>query len=186
MKTIKIYPEFLLVAFPSQVIYELVSQWKQMVKSEIGEFASWDSKAHVTIAFFWNHKELDLYVPRIRAFCKLVIPTEVTFNKFVYGKETFLIEPDNFSKKIINGVIRGLHRHIDKKGSKPSAHISIGRELNEDYIPIASELLKDIEVRLEFPFKNLHLLRFSSETGHYSDTVEIFEFTGKEQPNLFS
>lgn len=183
---IKTYPELLLVAYPPQLWIDLIAQWKQMLKNEIGGFASWNSKAHITIAFCWNQSAVDHYIPRIRTFCKFAVPAEVIFDKLVYGDETFLIEPKEVSKKYINNFIRDLHKHINKKGKRPSAHISIGRELSDVYIPIAKEIFKDEEINLKFPFAGLHLLKFNSETGHYSDIIETFEFTGKQQPDLFS
>lgn len=181
----KSFPEYSLVAFPALPHIELVKYWKRILKDKIDWFASCDSKAHVSIMEFQDATKLEHYRRCIRTYCKTVVPTEVTFNKFTFGNGTFFIQPDRFSNDCINKVIRELHIAIDKNGQKPSAHMSIARKLSPDKMQITSEMFKTVTVNFSFLFDALHLRKFSAETGQYSEIVEVFYFSGKTQPTLF-
>ena len=64
-----------------------------------------NSEAHVTITEIWDNAKLKLYLPRIKSFCQMAIPSDVTFNKLVFGTQTFFIEPDKFSKIYLNNLL---------------------------------------------------------------------------------
>lgn len=180
------FAEFSLVAFPNPTQTEAIALWKKLLKKLIGPFTSWDSKGHQTIAQFWNEKELLHYLPRIRTFCNLVIPTEVTFDDFVFGNKTFFISANKASKFYLNNLIKNFHIHLSKKNQGIQAHISIARELDTNQMDIAKELFKNTSVNFKFMCKELHLRKYNPNTKQYSDSIEIFELTGKPQPDLFS
>ena len=185
MKSELNFPEYSLVALlPTKQSWR-IKGYKQKLGSEINKFKGYNTEPHVTVAEFWNLIELEHYIHRLRTFCRLVCPIDVVFNRFVFGTETFFIGPDDLSKRHINQIIRDLHFHIDKKGHKPSAHISIARQIQPHQMKAGFEMFKDIEVDIRFLFGSLYLRKFRLETKQYSEIIEVFPFSGKPLPTLF-
>lgn len=177
--------KYSLVIFPLPIQSEAIQSLKLKLREKIGWYSSCNAAAHVTVIEFWDETELNLYLPKIRQFCKTVTPQSVTFNSFNnFGAHTFYLEPTPPSEKYLNKLIKNLHAFLNLKTSA-KAHMSIGRKLGAENIKAAYSLFRHSEVNFEFNCDSFHLREFNNQTQQYSTIIEKIYFEGKSLPNLF-
>ena len=73
-------PLYSLVIFPYPEQSTLIKSYKQLLKNHVGWFGSANAAGHITIINFENELSLQLYLDRIREFCKSVVTQKVTLN----------------------------------------------------------------------------------------------------------
>lgn len=73
-------PLFSLVIFPTIEQQNLIASYKNLLKENIGWYASANSTAHITIINLENEFLLELYINQIEDYCKTIIPKKVKFN----------------------------------------------------------------------------------------------------------
>ncbi|MDR6846244.1 2'-5' RNA ligase family protein [Flavobacterium granuli] len=174
MKKIPLYS---LVIFPNSEQSTLIKSYKELLKNHIKWFGSANSMAHITVINFENELSLQLYIDRVREFCKTAIQQKVTLNAWdSFGEETFFIAPDQTSKHYLNNLIIDLHLYLGFKIKNAHAHLSIARGLDEKKMKTAYELFKNIPINLKFNCNSFYLRRFNYQTQQYSDIVEKIDF----------
>jgi hypothetical protein len=133
--------------------------------------------AHITVINFENELLLQLYIDRVREFCKTAIQQKVTLNSWgSFEEHTFFIAPDQPSQHYLNSLILDLHQYLGFKIKNANAHLSIARRLDAKKMEIAYELFKNIPINLQFNCDSFYLRRFNDQTQQYSDIIEKIDF----------
>lgn len=174
MKKIPLYS---LVIFPNSEQSTLIKSYKQLLKNHIKRFGSVNSMAHITVINFENELLFQLYIDRIREFCKTAIQRKVTLNSWgSFGEKTFFIAPDQPSQLYLNNLIIDLHLYLGFKIKNAHAHLSIARGLDTKKMETAYELFKNMPINLQFNCDSFYLRRFNNQTQQYSDILEKIDF----------
>jgi hypothetical protein len=170
-------PLFSLVIFPTPEQTALVKSYKELLKSHINWFGSFNAAAHITVIQFDDEFSLTLHIDQIRDFCKTAIAKNVTLNNWnSFGDRTFFISPNEESQLYLDQLIIDLHQFIGFKIKNTHAHLSIARGLDAGKMQIAYELFQNIKVNLEFNCNAFYLRKFNEQTKQYSDIVETIPF----------
>ena len=171
-------PLFSLVIFPTPEQTALVKSYKELLKSRIGWFGSFNAAAHITVIQFDDEFSLNLHIDQIREFCQTAKAENVTLNNWnSFGDRTFFISPNHQSQQYLDQLIVDLHHYIGFKAKNIHSHLSIARSLDAGKMKIAYELFQDIRVNLEFSCNAFHLRKFNNQTKQYSDIVEVIPFS---------
>lgn len=174
MKKIPLYS---LVIFPNSEQSTLIKSYKQLLKNHIKRFGSVNSMAHITVINFENELSLQLYIDRIREFCKTAIQQKVTLNSWgSFGEKTFFIKPDETSQQYLDNLIIDLHLYLGFKANNIHAHLSIARGLDAEKMKTAYELFRNTPINLQFNCDSFYLRRFNNQTQQYSDILEKIDF----------
>ena len=169
-------PLFSLVIFPNSEQSTLIKSYKQLLYNRIGWFGSFNAVAHITVINFENELSIQLYLGKIREFCKTATPQKVTLNAWdSFGEKTYFITPDGASQQYLDNLIMDLHLYLGFKIQNAHAHLSITRGLDAKKIKIAYELFKNTPIDLQFNCDSFYLRRFNEETKQYSDIIEKIE-----------
>lgn len=170
-------PLFSLVIFPNSEQSTLIKSYKQLLKNHIGWFGSANAAAHITVINFENELSLQLYLDRIREFCKNAIPQKVTLNAWdSFGEKTFFVSPDQNSQQYLDNLIMDLHLYLGFKIQNVRAHLSIARGLNPEKMKKAHELFGNTPINLQFKCDSFYLRKFNKQTQQYSDIIEKIDF----------
>ncbi|WP_281297208.1 2'-5' RNA ligase family protein [Flavobacterium limnophilum] len=170
-------PLFSLVIFPNSEQSTLIKSYKQLLKNHVGWFGSANAAAHITVINFENELSLQLYLDKIREFCKSVVPQKVTLNAWdSFGESTFFITPDKTSQQYLDSLIVDLHQYLGFKIKNVHAHLSIARGLDAKKMKTAYELFRNTPINLQFNCDSFHLRRFNDQTKQYSDIIEKINF----------
>jgi len=170
-------PLFSLVIFPNPEQSTLIKSYKQLLKNNIGWFGSANAAAHITVINFEDELSLQLYLDRIREFCKTAVPQKVTLNAWdSFGEKTFFITPDETSQEYLDNLIMDLHFYLGFKIQNAHAHLSIARGLDAKKMKTAYELFGNTPINLQFNCDSFYLRRFNEETKQYSDMIEKIDF----------
>lgn len=106
-------PLFSLVIFPNSEQSDLIKSYKELLKNHIGWFGSANAAAHITVINFENELSLQLYLDRIREFCRTSVSQKVTLNTWdSFGERTLFIKPDDTSQQYLNNLIINLNLFI--------------------------------------------------------------------------
>jgi len=140
-----------IVVYPQNETIDEVKVLKDLLWSRIGQYASRNSEAHVTIIEFWaDQYELEFYKRRIEKICHSQRPKKVIFDSLSLSKfsHAIVLLPDDSSKPYLNDLLK-----IFRKGLKTNhtvnganAHISIGRELSSAQIDQVENLYGNINI----------------------------------------
>jgi hypothetical protein len=148
MKQIPLYS---LVIFPNSEQSALIKSYKQLLQNHIKWFGSVNAAAHITVIEFENEFSLQLYIDRIREFCKTAISQKVTLNTWdSFGEKTFFIRPNQASQEYLNNLIVDLHLYLGFKIKTAHAHLTIARRLDAEKIKIAFKLFSNTQIDLQF------------------------------------
>jgi hypothetical protein len=178
-------PHYSLVVFPNSGQSTLIKSYKQLLYNHIGWFGSANAAAHITIINFENELSLQLYLDRIREFCKTVVSQKVTLNAWdSFDEHTFFIAPDETSQLYLDNLIINLHHFIGFKVKTTHAHLSIARKLNAEKMKKAHELFSNTQINLQFNCDSFHLRRFNDQTKQYSDIIEKIDFGFRIDPKI--
>lgn len=170
-------PLFSLVIFPNSEQSTLIKSYKQLLKNHVGWFGSANAAAHITVINFENELSLELYLDKIREFCKSVVPQKVTLNAWdSFGESTFFIAPDKTSQQYLDRLIVDLHQYLGFKIKNTHAHLSIARGLDAKKMKTAYELFRNTPINLQFNCDSFHLRKFNDQTKQYSDIIEKIDF----------
>ncbi len=170
-------PLYSLVIFPNSEQSTLVKSYKQLLKNHIDWFSSVNAAAHITIINFENELSLQLYLDRIREFCKTVVSQKVTLNAWdFFDEHTFFIAPDETSQLYLDNLIINLHHYIGFKVKTTHAHLSIARKLNAEKMKKAYQLFSNTEINLQFSPDAIYLRRYNEKNQQYSDIIEKIDF----------
>ena len=162
MKQIQLYS---LVIFPNSKQSALIKSYKQLLQNHIKWFGSANAAAHITVINFENELSLQLYIDRIREFCKTAIPQKMTLNAWdSFGESTFFVTPDKNSQQYLDNLIIDLHQYLGFKIKNAHAHLSIARGLDAKKMKIACELFRNTPINLQFNCDSFHLRRFNDQT----------------------
>lgn len=174
MKQIPLYS---LVIFPNSEQSTLIKFYKQLLKNHIDWFSSVNAAAHITIINFENELSLQLYLDRIREFCKTVIPQKVTLNAWdSFDEHTFFIAPDETSQLYLHNLIIDLHHYLGFKAKNVHAHLSIARKLDTEKMKIAFELFRNTQINLQFSPDAIYMRIYNEKQQKYSDMIEKIDF----------
>lgn len=174
MKKIPLYS---FVIFPNPEQSTLIKYYKQLLEDQIDWFSSVNAAAHITIINFENELSLQLYLDRIREFCKTVVSQKVTLNTWdSFDEHTFFIRPDQTSQEYLNNLIINLHHYLGFKAKNVHAHLSIARKLDAEKMKIAFELFRNTQINLQFSPDAIYLRRYNEKNQQYSDIIEKIDF----------
>jgi 2'-5' RNA ligase len=174
MKPIPLYS---LVFLPNSEQSTLIKSYKRLLQNHIGWFGSANAPAHITVINFENELSLQLYLDRIREFCKTAISQKMTLNAWdCFGETTFFIAPNQTSQQYLDNLIIDLHLYLGFKTKKTHAHLTIARGLDEKKMETAYELFRNTPINFEFNCDSFHLRKFNYHTQQYSDIVEKIDF----------
>jgi hypothetical protein len=174
MKQIPLYS---LVVFPNSEQSILIKSYKQLLKNHVGWFGSANAAAHITVINFENELSLELYLDKIREFCKSVVPQKVTLNAWdSFDEHTFFIAPDERSQLYLDNIIIDLHHYLGFKAKNVHAHLSIARKLDAEKMKIAFELFRNTQINLQFSPDAIYLRRYNEKKQQYSDIIEKLDF----------
>lgn len=178
--------EYLLAIMPSSEISNLVKDWKQLLKKEIGRFGSDNLLAHITVmSFDADLNQLQNWIKQISNFCNNYPKHEISFEGFaLFDHHTFYIKPDKVSMKHTNMLIRNLHRYFNFKIKNVKSHMTIARELDKMKTESASKLFENHKTDFKFLCEGFTLRKFNESTGQYSDFIAEFKFS-EQQLKLF-
>lgn len=170
-------PLFSLVIFPNSEQSTLIKSYKQLLKDNIGWFGSANAAAHITIINFENELSLQLYLDRVREFCKTAVQQKVTLNAWdSFGEKTFFVTPDQSSQQYLDNLIMDLHLYLGFKIQHARAHLSIARGLNPEKMKKAYVLFKNTPINLQFNCDSFYLRKFNEQKQQYSDVIEKINF----------
>lgn len=170
-------PLFSLVIFPNSEQSTLIKSYKQLLKDNIGWFGSANAAAHITIINFENELSLQLYLDRVREFCKTAVQQKVTLNAWdSFGEKTFFVTPDQSSQQYLDNLIMDLHLYLGFKIRNARAHLSIARGLNPEKMKKAYVLFKNTPINLQFNCDSFYLRKFNEQKQQYSDVIEKINF----------
>ena len=170
-------PLFSLVIFPNSEQSTLIKSYKQLLKDNIGWFGSANAAAHITIINFENELSLQLYLDRVREFCKTAVQQKVTLNAWdSFGEKTFFVTPDQSSQQYLDNLIMDLHLYLGFKIQNARAHLSIARGLNPEKMKKAYVLFKNTPINLQFNCDSFYLRKFNEQKQQYSDVIEKINF----------
>lgn len=173
-------PEYSLVIFPTKEQSYLIKSYKQLLKEHIGWFGSANAAAHITVIQFSSEMEFELYIDKIREYCRNIIPQNVRFNSLGCFDRAgaFFIAPDEASKIYLDKIIVNIHEFLGFKidNEQVNAHMSIARKLYNGKLQDAFELFKNMNVEFQFNCNALYVRKFNVQTKQYSDIVEKINF----------
>jgi hypothetical protein len=170
-------PLFSLVIFPTIEQQNLIASYKNLLKENIGWYASANSTAHITIINLENEFLLELYINQIEDYCKTIIPKKVKFNSLKsFGQNTFFISPNEESQHYLDNIIINLHNHLGYKINNAHAHISIARKLDEMKIKKAYQSFSSLEINFEFICDCIYIRKFNNNTKQYTDIIKKIDF----------
>lgn len=160
---------------PPDEITNYVSSMKMELKSLIGKFGSVDSMAHLTWNIFLaDETELNVWVNYVTYFCQYLQNFEIAFTKAgSYSNKnhnTYFLEPDPASKKIITSLMKKFHKDEPLLSTSKTfePHMSIARTLDGRGLATAKNLWDNKTFDLKFTCDNLAIRKFNPEAGQYS------------------
>lgn len=155
------------IYLPSNTI-ALAGILKNKLANEIGWYNSKNSAAHISIISF-NTDEYGIETVKkfLKDFAGSQLPFNVTFNKTGILGKAFCLFPDERSNTELTQFIKNFHITSPKFSGKSSykPHISIGRNLREKELEIASRLIRSVD--LKFEVDNISLRKFNYTKGQF-------------------
>lgn len=172
---------FSIIFYPKDQTLNAVKNLKSNLTSQINDYASQNSLAHITIAGFEANESQLLGVSEyLTKFVKNEVAFTALFNQFscsTFSKGAVFLPSGNYKSRIhtITKKVRKMIS-ITKMSVISNPHVSIGRELSEEQLNVAHEMFNDES--FEFECCQIALREFNTERGQY-DIKETFTFTGK-------
>ena len=177
-------PIYSVAISPPEAVISQVADMKQQLKNKIGFYQSCNSLAHITInGFIGNEATLQRWQRYLTDFTANCTPMTLCFNRTGYfGNGAFFLAPDDESKVGLVGMMKRFHAGFPAAafGKSTVPHISIGRQLNDDQLAVAKDLITNVD--LSFVCDNLVIRKLNEDRGQY-DIYKRFDFSGKD---LFS
>ncbi|WP_421939931.1 DUF4172 domain-containing protein [Pedobacter sp.] len=175
--------------YPSTEIIKEVAGLKNTLKNKIGNYASSDAEAHITISqLFASDRELDIVKNCLSSWSKGQKPFEVKFNDIKkYDNGTLFIAPDEHSTSVLSAYMKSVHKNIKIKEfhHTKAPHMSIGRKLSAEHIETAFDILPKVDLNFWCDRISLRKLK-----GKHFERIEDFVFLNQpineQQTQLFN
>jgi len=173
-------PLYSIVILPPETLIQQIAAMKQQLKSKIGFYHSCNSVAHITLNVFMGYEETLLRWERyISNFVRNRTNIPLCFNKtghFVNG--AFFLAPDEGSKAELLRIMKSFYAGFPAPafGKSNAPHISIGRQLDQNQLTVAKNLISDVS--LSFVCDSLVIRKFNEARQQY-DVYKTFPFCGQ-------
>lgn len=176
---------------PNEGVIALVRKWKEDLLKGVGrKYASCHSEAHVSITnFVCNEQGLEYWEKYIQSFCKANRSFDVTFNRWGFYPQhkrgVVCLLPDQQSSMTLVPLMKLFNKNapLSNPGATHQPHISIGRELSNDEVTIAENLLSHQDVEVSFPVDRLTIRKFDTQLRQYTFYRTVL-FNANPQINL--
>lgn len=177
-------PDFSIIIRPPAEIIMPVKKLKDLLSDKIGWYKGKNAEAHITInAFNANEGSIRTWKSFLKRFCNETNSFRVhlkSVSSFPEGAIFIVPSPD--CKEELGGLLKSFQKKAPKlktERNTSAAHMTIGRELNEEQLDKAFDLFNALEIDFTFICDGLYLRKFDPVNGQYT-IVEQFLFGNKE------